>query len=525
MFTVKENQTRSGLVTVEAGFANLSPSIVQLLGRLPGQTGHVFVLSFTLLILWGAGQEAVGSIRTEIVASGLASPVVVTAPRDDPRLFIVEQPGTIRLLENDVLLPTPFLDIQDRVVFNPGSQGLLSLAFHPESQTNRHFFVSYTALDSSTVVERYEISAKDPNLADVGSAVEILRVPQPEIIHNGGVLAFGADGYLYIGMGDGGLLGDPMNFAQNPSSFLGKILRIDVDLGEPYAIPKDNPFVGVPGYLEEIWSLGVRNPWVLSFDRETGDQWFGDVGQLTWEEVNFAPSGLGGSNYGWRQLEGNDCFDPPKECEDDAFTEPIHVYDHSSGNCAILGGHVYRGPAIPWLDGSYFFMDFCSGRVFSLRYNGSEVTEVTDWTSALTPPSFFIFPSSISVGGDGELYIVELRDLFTNAGRVHRIVPVPSSVSLPTNEEGIGRPYPNPFVQNVRLTIRIDTAHLESAEILSLDGRRVRTLDLPSPKLAGASLRWDGRDSNGRAAPSGMYLCKVSGNGRTSVQKVHLLRE
>jgi hypothetical protein len=308
-------------------------------------------------------------ITTERVASGLSSPIFVTSPPGDlQRLFIVERPGRIVILINGQVLPDPFLDIVGRVL-SGGERGLLGLAFHPDYDNNGYFYVNYTNTSGNTVVSRFEISA-DPDLADSSSEYLLLTISQPYSNHNGGMIAFGPnDGYLYIGMGDGGSGGDPQNRAQNDGVLLGKMLRIDVDGSSPYGIPPDNPFAGPGDPLDEIWARGLRNPWRFSFDRQTGDiyiadvgHWrfsfdrqtgdiyIADVGQSQWEEIDYQPaSGSGGENYGWRLMEGNHCYNPPVDCDPGGLTYPIYEYSHGGSpfRCSITGGYVYRGNAIP----------------------------------------------------------------------------------------------------------------------------------------------------------------------------------
>jgi glucose/arabinose dehydrogenase len=247
-------------------------------------------------------------------------------------------------------------------VLSGGEQGLLSVAFHPDYIFNGLFYVDYTDLSGATVIARYQVSS-NPNAADPTSAAILLRIPQPFANHNGGQLQFGSDGNLYIGMGDGGSAGDPLNNAQNLNSLLGKILRIDVSI-LPYAIPPDNPFLGSFNAAPEIWAYGLRNPWRFSFDRQTGDLFIGDVGQARLEEVDFqsAASG-GGENYGWRLMEGSNCFNPASNCNDGSLVLPILEYDHSLG-CSITGGYRYRGRENPGMFGFYFYGDFCSGRIW-----------------------------------------------------------------------------------------------------------------------------------------------------------------
>ena len=311
------------------------------------------------------------------VAGAFAQPVHVTHAGDgSARIFVVEQAGRIRIIENGVVLPSPFLDISTKVVCC-GEQGLLSVAFPPGFASKGYFYVNYTGVPvaptpvAPTVVARYHVSAGDANMADPASEEVILTIPQPFTNHNGGQLAFGPDGYLYIGMGDGGSGGDPLNNGQNPGTLLGKLLRIDVESGAaPYGIPPTNPFLGTAGYLPEIWALGLRNPWRFSFDSGTGDLYIGDVGQNSFEEIDFQPAGdPGGRNYGWNIMEGAGCFNGAA-CNPAGLTLPVVTYDHSQG-CSITGGMVYRGPGFPDLQGIYFYGDFCSSRIWGLRQNGA----------------------------------------------------------------------------------------------------------------------------------------------------------
>lgn len=358
------------------------------------------------------------AIRAERVIGGLAQPVFVTSPpRDISRLFIVEKPGRIRILKWGSLLPAPFLDLTGQV--STGSeQGLLGLAFHPDYANNGWFFVNYTNTSGNTVVARYRVSA-NPDVADPSSAVVVLQVNQPYANHNGGHLAFGPDGYLYIGLGDGGSAGDPQGNAQNPSTLLGKMLRIDVDSASPYGIPPSNPFVGSGPPLDEIWALGLRNPWRYSFDRINGDLYIGDVGQNRYEEIDFQPFGFaGGANYGWNVVEGNGhCYPSGASCNPSLYVNPIHEYDHSQG-CSVTGGYVYRGCKMPDLHGTYFYGDFCSAFVRTFQVVGGVATNHQDRTAELESSGVSI-DQIASFGEDarGELYIVDL------GGEIFRIVP------------------------------------------------------------------------------------------------------
>jgi len=295
----------------------------------------------------------------EAIASGLTRPVDLQHAGDGSgRLFIIEKVGRIRILQNGQLLDFPFLNITDRVGSSSNEQGLLGLAFHPNYEVNGLFFVNYTDNNGNTVIARYRVTS-DPNVADPNSESVLLRVDQPFPNHNGGVLAFGPDGYLYAGLGDGGSAGDPLGNAQNLDTLLGKILRLDVNSGDPYAIPPDNPFGN------EIWAYGLRNPWRLSFDRATGDLYIGDVGQNGWEEIDFVLAGTpGGINFGWNILEGTHPYGGGQQ---NGLTPPVVEYSHSEG-CSVTGGYVYRGSMPEW-NGIYLYGDYCAGTVWGLIHS------------------------------------------------------------------------------------------------------------------------------------------------------------
>lgn len=348
-------------------------------------------------------------VRLVEVASGLSSPVHLTAPANDTRLFVVEQPGRIRVIADGVLLPQPFLDITARVG-SGGERGLLSMAFHPAYAINGTFFVNFTDLAGDTRVERFRVSAADRNRADPASAELVIGIDQPFSNHNGGQIAFGPDGMLWIGMGDGGGGGDPQGHAQNPRSLLGKMLRLDVDGARPYAIPATNP-AGPTGGPSEIWASGLRNPWRFSFDRQGGTLYVADVGQGAWEEVNAVSPTEGGIDYGWNVMEGTHCY-AAATCDRDGRRLPVLEYGHEGGACSVTGGHVYRGADVPALAGRYVYADFCAGWVRSFRLQGAAATD---------PRTHDVgdVGNVLSFGEDarGELY------LLTGDGRVHRFAP------------------------------------------------------------------------------------------------------
>lgn len=333
------------------------------------------------------------------VADGFERPLFVTGAGDGTgRLFIMEQGGNIYVSVEGVTQNAPFLDARALVSRDANERGLLGLAFHPQFAENGIFFINYTDLSGDTVVARYRVSADDPNRADAASAEIILRIDQPYPNHNGGGIAFGPDGYLYIGTGDGGSAGDPLGAGQDPSTLLGKMLRIDIDNGAPYAIPADNPFVNDASFAPEIWAWGLRNPWRFSFDRETGDLYIADVGQNQYEEVNFQPaSSEGGENYGWNIKEGKSRYSGQPVPQ--GLTDPFFDYRHSSG-CSVTGGYVYRGAALPQLNGVYFFGDYCSGLIWASYRDATG-----EWQTEVFMDSRLAI-SSFGEDDDGELYVV-----------------------------------------------------------------------------------------------------------------------
>jgi glucose/arabinose dehydrogenase len=348
------------------------------------------------------------AIRLQQVASGLSSPVHLAAPAGDARLFVVEQPGRIRVVEGGSLLPAPFLDITDRVGVG-GERGLLSVAFHPQYASNGFLYVNYTDRAGDTRVERYRVSA-DRNRADAASAQLVIGIDQPFANHNGGLVAFGPDGKLYIGMGDGGGGGDPLETGQDPMQLLGKMLRLDVDAAQPYAIPAGNPYAGRTDGRPEIWALGVRNPWRFSWDRAANLLYVADVGQNRLEEINAVPAGQAGANYGWDLMEGSDCFEPRTGCDRAGLVVPVVEYTHDDG-CSVTGGFVYRGQDIPALRGHYLYSDYCQGWIRSFRHDGGQAADARTWDVQNVG-------NVTSFGEDsrGELYVL------SSGGGVYRIV-------------------------------------------------------------------------------------------------------
>ena len=355
----------------------------------------------------GFGQaEPLRKLNIERVFPNLSfdRPVALIFPDDGAdRGFVVEQAGQIVAL-SDGNAPKTFLDIQDRVNDRGNEEGLLGLAFDPDFASTGHFYVYYTAgSPRRSVISRFSVSSGDVTAADPNSETLVLEVEQPYPNHNGGQIVFGPDGFLYAGLGDGGSSGDPKDNGQNPGALLGTILRLDMstlDATGSYAIPSDNPFVGMEGARPEIWAYGLRNPWRFTFDRETGDLWAADVGQNALEEVDLIRPGL---NYGWNRMEGDECFSRSRSsCDTRGFEPPITVYGRDDG-CSITGGHVYRGSRLPSLYGAYVYGDFCSGKIWALRYDGSRVTESIELSDTR------LSISSFAEDTDGELYILDLE--------------------------------------------------------------------------------------------------------------------
>ena len=378
---------------------------------------------------------AQANISLTQIATGLTKPVHITHA-GDTRLFIVEQAGIIKIIDgNGSLLPTPFMDIRNRVNSTFNEQGLFSIDFHPDYKNNGYFFVNYTdntvGVQSSarnTNISRFSVNPNNPNIADTSSELIILEIQQYSWNHNGGDIKFGPDGYLYIGMGDGGSSCDPLNKAQSLDDHLGKMLRIDVDNGSPYAIPPDNPFINNSGALNEIWAYGLRNPWRFSFDRHTGDMWIGDVGQNTWEEISYQPaSSAGGENYGWKCYEANQygtCSPSFFSCTGTSQTAPVHAYVNGS-DCSVTGGYVYRGCEHPALFGHYIFGDYCSGKIWTIYDNGGAWATTSQGT----------FSANISSFGEdynGEIYVADL------GGKIFRIDEASSNSPLSVSVSATG---------------------------------------------------------------------------------------
>lgn len=388
-----------------------------LLGLLPGTVAAAPVAWPTANRSQAMDAPSASTIKLTKVVDGLSKPVFITSARDGTgRMFIVEKTGTIRVLVRGSVLPTPLIDLS-ATVSTGAEQGLLGLAFHPGFRTNRRFYVDFTNASGNTVIREYKVSKTNPNRVEKGSGRTILKLGQPYANHNGGMIAFGPDGYLYIGTGDGGSGGDPGNRAQRKTTLLGKILRINVNgttARHSYRIPRSNPYVGRKG-RDEIWQRGVRNPWRFSFDRLTHDLFIADVGQSAREEVDFQPAGSGGGqNYGWKIMEGTSCYSTSAcaagvpACNDPILILPILEYGHVDGNCSIIGGYVYRGSLTPSLYGAYVYGDYCSGRLWAARQTGGM------WSSQVLAPS----AAGLTCFGEdanSELYLA------TQSGALYRV--------------------------------------------------------------------------------------------------------
>ncbi len=373
------------------------------MARFAGLLGSLLLL--VALVAVPVNAQTTFTLKLEPFARGFRQPLDFRAANDgSDRLYVVQKPGIIRVLHGNQPQDQPFLDIRDRVGSGGSEQGLLGLAFDPHYADNGYFFVNYTDASGDTVVARYQRSADNPETANPESAATVLTQKQPYANHNGGNLVFGPDGMLYLGFGDGGSGGDPMGNGQKRSTWLGKLLRIDVSQGLPYAIPDDNPFVNTPDARPEIWATGLRNPWRYGFDHATGDLYVADVGQGDWEEIDFVAAGTpGGANFGWNVAEGNHCF-RSNACDLSPFVPAAAEYGHGRGDCAVVGGFVYRGMQYPAMQGVYFYADECSGRMWSLTRDASGAWATTELGRTGVNISAFGEDDS------GELYVTGFGD-------------------------------------------------------------------------------------------------------------------
>ena len=401
-------------------------------------------------------------IELKLLKSGFSNPTDIVSAGDS-RLFIVEQTGKIRILDTSGnILPVPFIDLASKITTSGNEQGLLGMTFHPDYQANGHFFVNYTAAgNGATVIARYTVSA-DPNIANPSSEAIIMTVPQPFANHNAGDLAFGPDGYLYIPLGDGGSGGDPGDRAQDSLNLLGKLLRIDVDNGTPYSIPTDNPFVSDPKAYDEIWAIGLRNPFRISFDRLTGDLWIGDVGQNDWEEINFqSVNSSGGENYGWRCYEGNHPYNT-SGCEPaSTMVFPIAEYSNNqTTGCSVTGGFVYRGNKYPEMYGYYIFTDFCSGIFWSVI----DSSGIWNLYSHGSLGSFF---TTFGEDQNGELYVA------SRSGSIYRVTAKNTGINSPSGSKVILSVSPNPAREQFHFEVNIPNPSFMEYNVLDITGRNI----------------------------------------------------
>ena len=358
------------------------------------------------------------TLTTTLFARGLSNPVDFQVPAGErARAFVVEQVGLVRIVRGGALVATPFLDIRTRVGFG-GERGLLGLAFHPRFAENGRFYVNYTDRGGDTHISEFRAAPATSDSVDPATERELLFADQPFPNHNGGGLAFGRDGMLYAGLGDGGSGGDPLGNGQDLSTPLGKLLRLNVDGASPAAVPSDNPFVSRTGAFPLVWAYGLRNPWRFAFDRATDDLYIADVGQSAVEEVDVALAPRrGGENYGWNVMEGSRCFSPASGCPQAGLTLPVLEYQHGGGACSITGGVVYRGCRLPGYAGHYFYADYCAGFIRSFRMQGGQVVVQRDWTTSLARGVDSVV--AFGLDDEGEVYIVD------QDGEIYKVVPAP----------------------------------------------------------------------------------------------------
>jgi len=445
----------------------------------------------------------------ELIASNFNRPVSIKHAGDD-RLFIVEQDGLIKIIEaNGTIQTAPFLDIDSRVINTGNERGLLGLAFHPDYATNGYFFVNYINNSGNTVISRFTRDAANPNVADPNSEFPIIDFNQPYSNHNGGDLAFGTDGYLYIATGDGGSGGDPDDNAQNTLNLLGNLLRLDINTTtatQNYSIPASNPFVGDPNTRAEIFAYGLRNPWKFSFDRQNNDLWIADVGQNAYEEINrvSAAEAATGLNYGWRCYEGNAPFNTSGCSDPSEYTYPIEGYSHSGDGafkCSITGGYRYRGTNYPNFDGWYFFADICSEEIGYLIYDETNMT----WSK--TFESFSGQWSAFGEDVDGEIYISDL-----SGGNIYRLKD--NTLSVDDNSFASISVYPNPTKDNLNINFGSNNNVDVSTEIsiYDLQGKKVKAIARNTKII---------QKVNTSQLSNGIYVLKInSKNGDQSTHKL-----
>lgn len=460
-------------------------------------THTLFLLLALLLALNNAtGQSA--NILTSF-ASGLSNPVCI-ANAGDSRLFIADQRGYIRIISSAGIVATqPFLDITNRVAYG-GERGLLGIAFHPDYKSNGYFYVNYVGNGDSTHISRFKVSTGNVNVADPQSELKLMTIFQPYQNHNGGDLKFGPDGYLYIGMGDGGSGGDPGNRAQNSKELLGKMLRIDVDHGSLYTVPDTNPFYNSTTTKGEIWALGLRNPWRFSFDRLTGDLWIGDVGQDVYEEIDFQRAdSKGGENYGWRCYEGTQMYNNSGCTSETSMTSPVYTYSHGT-ECSVTGGYVFRGSTLSPFYGHYFFADYCSDRIWTLhKVSGNWVK---DDFGQFTGNNFSTFGEDVN----GQLYVAGRA-----SGKIFRIGDQ-STGTIPNNDLANLKIIQVPFSGQIKI---------ETGQIYQ-QGMQISVYDITGIKRYQAETQENTHQMDLNYLPSGIYFITVKIDGKNHTSKLIL---
>lgn len=433
------------------------------------------------------------TVALESFGTGFSSPVEITHA-GDTRLFVVERGGAIKILNaNGTVNPTPFLNLSG-IISSGGERGLLGLAFHPNYSTNGFFYVNYTNTAGNTVISRYSVNSGNPDVANTSGASILLTITQPYSNHNGGSVKFGPDGYLYIGMGDGGSGGDPENRAQNINELLGKMLRIDVNNGTPYGIPANNPYVGIAG-ADEIWAIGVRNPWKFSFNRSNGDLWIADVGQNNFEEINKVSSTQAGLNYGWRCYEGNAAYNATGCAAQSTMTFPLAVTTHSAGNCSITGGYVYTGTTYPNFQNKYFFTDYCASKIGMVDNSGN-----------ITYSANFSGNSFVTFGEDnnGELYVGSI-----NNGTIYKIKD--SSLGTSDFSKTAFTVYPNPARAEINIKSSGSNFPTE-VTVFDMNGKQVAFQKTQNPEL---------NTIKTSHLATGLYLLHImDNNGNTATHKL-----
>lgn len=485
----------------------------------------IYVLIFNLQALFSQPLELIEAFPNLT----FTRPVLLTHSNDGTdRIFVIEQRGVIKVFSNDsnVSSSTNFMNIEGRVDDTGNEMGLLGLAFHPDYSNNRYFYVNYTNSDGGirkTRVSRFTTMAGNPNQADTSSEFIIMEITQPYSNHNGGMIFFGLDGFLYIGMGDGGSGGDPQNYAQNLQSLLGKILRIDIDTtvgSMNYGIPSTNPFYGNPGAgKEEIYAIGMRNPWRFSQDPINGEIWCGDVGQNAWEEIDLIENG---KNYGWRCYEGNHPFNTSGCLPISNYTFPVKEYANAGGDCSITGGYIYRGTRRPDLVGRYIYADYCSGKIWKFLYQNGTISE--DQLLLTAPWNI----SSFGVDQHNELYIVRM-DYSGSDSRIYKFnadtsVGVGTSGYIIPNEYKLKQNYPNPFNPETNIVYYIPKLSNVKLIIYDAVGREVRTLVNTSQLAGNYEVRWNSKDDFGNEVSSGVYFYSLKSDDFNGTKMMLLIK-